>query len=88
MIIPKYPEDFTDYSEEKNISENEINSCINCCIDYLEDNQLKNFTSTTKGNTLIEVQRVRYFDSNYEYGIIVSKNFQESETTKCTHIPF
>lgn len=80
MIIPKYPEDFTDYSEEENISEDEINSCINYCIDYLEDNQLKNFTSTTKGNTLIEVQRVIYSDSNYEYGIIVSKNFKESET--------
>lgn len=78
LIIPKYPEDFHDYSDDVKIPEEEINLWINRCINILENDKSKPSHLISCGNTLVEVHRIEISENNFEYAIVVFKNFQEA----------
>jgi len=80
LSIPKYPQDFYDYSNGLKISEEEINSWINECIEKLSVNESQSSYSISTGNTMVEVYKVETSKDNYDYAVIVCKNYQESIT--------
>lgn len=68
--VPHYPEDFYDFSNGVDISDEEINKWIKECVRTLNETYT-NYTSISSGNTQVVVYRL---DEGYE--VIVSKDYK------------
>lgn len=74
-----YPEEFYDYTNGLNISNEIINEWIKDCIDRLESNIENNHALISSGNTMVEVSRL-YYDENderYYYEVTVAKGYSQ-----------
>lgn len=75
----KYPDDFTDYSVGKDLSDDWINSMIREGVNYLKNNPDEIVWYTATGNTFIIIFS---YSEDEEYCVSVAKNYKE------VHIPY
>jgi hypothetical protein len=78
MEIPQYPYEFVDSDAYGNIDDNEINKWIHECIAYLEYHRDCNYRFISCANTYVFVQRYFIGDEEYNYEVIVAKNYQRA----------
>jgi hypothetical protein len=71
--IPNYPEDFFDFSNGVDISNEMINKWIKEMISELEGNPVATSNGISSGNTYVKVNR----DNFGAYSVTVAKDYQE-----------
>lgn len=77
MKLPKYPNDFFDYSQGINVNDYTINEWIKHCVQELEQDPTKSTYQIGMGNTFVQVDRVECGAVKYE--VRVAKNYWEEE---------
>jgi hypothetical protein len=75
MNMPKYPDDFFDFGNGVDISNDEINKWIKEMVDELEENNNCHSLGRSTGNTYVRVNR----DDCTKYRVLVTKNYQEKD---------
>lgn len=75
MNLPKYPDDFYDFSDGINIGDSQINRWIKEAIEDLENNSY-DYASRASGNMHVHVRRIDEPDTEYE--ITVSSRYSQT----------
>jgi mRNA-degrading endonuclease RelE of RelBE toxin-antitoxin system len=73
MDLPKYPQDYFDFSNGYNIADDQINEWIKEMVEELDDNPECYGLGKSTGNTYVRVDR----DDVAKYRVFVTKNYQE-----------
>lgn len=84
MNIPKYPDDFFDFTNGVNITDEEINQWIQEGINSMEYDRDRDHWDISTGNARVDITRYIYNENSdkYYYIIRVSKSYAEADISE------